>query len=131
MNVTKPDSEERLAEHHALFQKIWKSFLKNAEACYQYGGKIAFEWPTDCAYWKWPMVIDFVRQYQLNTVKLNGCAVGLKSDEGLPMVRRATLRRLRRQSPWTLTGKCPVTQLGHATLNKRTFSPSWGVSLLG
>eukprot|EP00972_Heterocapsa_arctica_P088424 13037894-Heterocapsa_arctica.AAC.1 len=67
MNVTKPGGEERLAEHHVLFQKIWKSFLKVAEACYQYGGKIPFEWPTGCAYWKWPMVIDFVRQYLLNT----------------------------------------------------------------
>eukprot|EP00972_Heterocapsa_arctica_P105079 15482878-Heterocapsa_arctica.AAC.1 len=54
MNILKPGGKEKVAEHHELFRKIWKAFLLVAEECYQWGGKIAFEWPSDCSYWKWP-----------------------------------------------------------------------------
>eukprot|EP00972_Heterocapsa_arctica_P047740 7041901-Heterocapsa_arctica.AAC.1 len=66
------------------------SFLKVAKVCHAHGANIAFEWPSGCEYWRWQKVKDFVNKYQLNKVRIHGCAVGLKTDEGIPMVK-----------PWT------------------------------
>ena len=49
------------------------------------GGKIAIEWPKGCAYWKLEMVNKFVNKYELGTIHCSGCAMGLVSDEGLPI----------------------------------------------
>eukprot|EP00972_Heterocapsa_arctica_P073548 10861972-Heterocapsa_arctica.AAC.1 len=66
INKMKPGGEENLREHHKLFQDIWAKFLKVAKVCRAHGGKIAFEWPTGCEYWRWQVIKDFVNKYQLN-----------------------------------------------------------------
>eukprot|EP00972_Heterocapsa_arctica_P093563 13801359-Heterocapsa_arctica.AAC.1 len=48
--------KERVEAHVALFHQIWGSFnslfKRVAIECLNYGGKIAMEWPTGCAYWR-------------------------------------------------------------------------------
>eukprot|EP00972_Heterocapsa_arctica_P087538 12908588-Heterocapsa_arctica.AAC.1 len=59
-----------------------------ATVCHAHGGKIAIEWPATCAYWHWQSTVNFVAKYTLNTVKLHGCAVGLKDENAFPCLSR-------------------------------------------
>ena len=53
---------------------------------------MCIEWPTACAYWKWDCVEKLVEMLGLKTVRVHGCALGLKSVvNGKPI-----------KKPWTL-----------------------------
>eukprot|EP00972_Heterocapsa_arctica_P052497 7722218-Heterocapsa_arctica.AAC.1 len=68
-------------EHRGLFHAIWSSWLRGAKVCNAHGGNIAIEWPSGCEYWRWQNTTNFINKYQLNTVKIIGCAVGLRTDK--------------------------------------------------
>eukprot|EP00972_Heterocapsa_arctica_P004099 608461-Heterocapsa_arctica.AAC.1 len=96
LDRTKPGGEEKLMKHRQLFQGIWSAFTKVAKVCDAHGGKIAIEWPSGCAYWKWAPITNFINKYQLNLVKVTGRALGLKTEKGVPMIK-----------PWTLATNGP------------------------
>ena len=50
------------------------------------GGHIAIEWPASCAYWGWDDVRDFIDKHGLSVVRIDGCALGVKSPRtGIPI----------------------------------------------
>ena len=60
-------------------------------------GHIAVEWPTGCDYWNYHIVIKFFDEIQLEKIKFDGCALGLRSDNNDPI-----------RKPWTV-----ATNNGH------------------
>ena len=62
-----------------------------ARECQKNGGKIAVEWPKGCQYWRMNQVNEFINELKLAKVNIDGCALGLKVDKGVPMLK-----------PWTI-----------------------------
>eukprot|EP00972_Heterocapsa_arctica_P092049 13576413-Heterocapsa_arctica.AAC.1 len=87
INRVKDGGEEKLQETPKVFHDIWSSFLNVAKVCHAHGGKIAIGWLTGCEYWEWQTTTNFIHKYQLNTVHITGCAVGLKTEEGIPILK--------------------------------------------
>jgi hypothetical protein len=86
INARRPGGRERMTRHYDLFRRIWKSFVRVAEQVLSNGGHIAFEWPNNCAYWRWDCVQAFVRKHNLHSAVFHGCALGLVSrKEGIPI----------------------------------------------
>jgi hypothetical protein len=73
--------------HYTLFKSIWVAFVSLAERVLKRGGCIAIEWPANCAYWRWECVVDFVDSHNLRTVRFDGCALGIKSRDGNPILK--------------------------------------------
>eukprot|EP00972_Heterocapsa_arctica_P102784 15150062-Heterocapsa_arctica.AAC.1 len=53
--------------------------------------RVAIEWPTGCAYWHYPKVLELQETFQLQRAQGNGCAMGLINDNGVPI-----------RKPWTI-----------------------------
>jgi hypothetical protein len=51
------------------------------------GGTISFEWPRYCSLWREPAVQTFIKDFQLYKVDFDGCAVGLVSTKGEPLLK--------------------------------------------
>jgi hypothetical protein len=51
------------------------------------GGTISFEWPRACTLWQEPEVKAFITEFQLKKVDFDGCAVGLVSTSGEPLLK--------------------------------------------
>ena len=56
----------------------------------------AFEWPTKRAYFRKKKVQDLFAELGMLPVKFHGCAVGLVSSKGEPILK-----------PWTIYTNCP------------------------
>ena len=94
MNLNKryPGGAAKLRIHLRVFKKIWSCFAKCAITLKSLGGHVCIQWPTACAYWKWDCVEKLVEMLGLKTVRVHGCALGLKSVvNGKPI-----------KKPWTL-----------------------------
>ena len=97
MASLRPGGESRVRQHYALIRKIWKLFAVVAERVIEAGGSVAIEWPQNCAYWKWPCVVELCERLGLQKVLFHGCAVGLKSpSKGLPI-----------RKPWRVQSNMP------------------------
>ena len=77
--------------HRLEWKRIWTNFEKVAHECHRQGGTVAIEWPTQCDYWRESCVKRLIEDLKLDKVQIDGCAVGLKSKEGLPI-----------RKPWTI-----------------------------
>ena len=66
------------------------------------GGDVAMEWPNGCEYWKWPEVVSFLKEVGMESVRVDGCSLGLTSRvTGLPIL-----------NPWRIASTSPVFLLG-------------------
>ena len=45
---------------------------------------MCFEWPRGCSGWSIPELVKFIKKYDLFVAEPDGCAFGLKDDEGNP-----------------------------------------------
>ena len=70
------------------------------------GGKIAFEWPTECELWKDKQVIEMLGALTLLEVRFHGCTLGLVGRDGGPI-----------KKPWTICTDC--AQIRDAFLEMR------------
>ena len=82
-----PEIFEKIKEHERLFNKIWTSFRIVAKECRKHGGRIAIEWPKGCEYWRTKHVKQYIHDLKLNKVHINGCALGLTDNEGIPILK--------------------------------------------
>ena len=80
-----------MKEHKRLFKKIWTAFTIVGRECQSHGGKIAIEWPQGCEYWRMKTVDKFLNDLQLRKVRIDGCALGLTDEKGIPI-----------RKPWTI-----------------------------
>ncbi|WP_288992781.1 hypothetical protein, partial [uncultured Marinobacter sp.] len=58
-----------------------------ATAVHDGGGTISFEWPRHCSLWQEQAVRDFIVDFQFLKVDFDGCAVGLVSTAGEPLLK--------------------------------------------
>ena len=88
--------QKRMLKHKKLFDALFANVLKLCESVRENGGNIVLEWPDGNDYWKKPEVIAFIRKFNLEAVSFHGCALGLKSLAGIPMLK-----------PWKIVTDCP------------------------
>ena len=86
-NSKKPGGPERIKEHKRSFSKIRASFKIVAKGCHKHGGRIAIEWPKGCEYWRTKHVEQYIRFLMLSKVHINGCALGLLDNGGIPILK--------------------------------------------
>ena len=48
-----------------ISQGLWRNLEPLVDKVHKSGGKIAFEWPEMCKYWKWQPVKDLIQRYNL------------------------------------------------------------------
>ena len=77
----------RIDDHWVVYRKLWSSFVTVAEAVRARGGHIAIEWPHRCDYWRDRRVVNYLRRHPMFETNFNGCAYGLKSQNGLPICK--------------------------------------------
>eukprot|EP00972_Heterocapsa_arctica_P083368 12285099-Heterocapsa_arctica.AAC.1 len=63
------------------------TFIRLAKAVLAKGGSVSFEWPRYCDGWRQPGVIKMVTGLKLTFVDIDGCSVGVKSKEGVPIYK--------------------------------------------
>ena len=73
--------EARMKAHWDLFVALHKSFMRLAEKVEEANGKIVFEWPRKNALWSQPQVQHMIQKHELRPVQVDGCMLGLKSEE--------------------------------------------------
>ena len=112
INRRKPGGMKRLRYHRLEWKRIWTNFEKVAHECHRQGGTVAIEWPTQCDYWRESCVKRLIEDLKLDKVQIDGCAVGLKSKEGLP-IRKPWTIATNHDTLWkVLNGhKCPGKEL--------------------
>ncbi len=93
-----PNFENKLAIHKEKFHKLWNNFEILARTVIANGGKIAIEWPTSCAYWSYHTVQRFIKNINLDSVTLHGCALGLTTSRQPKSGKPA----LPINKPWTI-----------------------------
>eukprot|EP00972_Heterocapsa_arctica_P066783 9854580-Heterocapsa_arctica.AAC.1 len=62
-------------EYVATFTRLAKIVLSK-------GGSVSFEWPRGCDGWDQPAVRQMVQELKLDFVDIDGCAVGVVSQDG-------------------------------------------------
>ena len=76
---------EKLDKHIKDWHKIWIAFKAVARESIKHNGHIAVEWPSGCDYWRYHIVQEFFAELQLEKIKFDGCALGLRSDSNDPI----------------------------------------------
>ena len=67
-------------------KKSFKSFTQRAELVLSLGGTVTFEWPRFNSGWNRPDVRRFFEQHpEFKPVEFDGCAVGLRSKNNVPV----------------------------------------------
>jgi hypothetical protein len=69
-------------------KKIRRNFARVAEAIHEKGGRIAYEWPRHASGWKLPELLKLISDFDLYTVDCDGCAFGMQSDHGEPLLKQ-------------------------------------------
>ena len=85
LNKKRKSGLVRLRQHHKLFKQLWLSAVEVAHEVRNVGGRVAIEWPRNCAYWRWNCVRKLAKEMGFRFAKFDGCAFGLKDPEGVPM----------------------------------------------
>ena len=90
-----PETRSKIREHRRIFNCLWRAFVKVSEVCIANGGKVAFEWPRNCSYWRLRKAKSFLKRFGMQQYRFDGCMYGLRSiatrTEGLLL-----------QKPWII-----------------------------
>ena len=89
------NARKRIARAKRDFGILIRNFRKVADRVKAQGGKIAFEWPTECELWKDPEVMEMLGDLTLLAVRFHGCALGLVGHNGVL-----------NKKPWTVQTNC-------------------------
>ena len=106
-----PRFAEIMSQHLELFGKLFSNFLILAKEVHRRGnGGIIFEWPTGCALWKDDRIQGLIKRFELDLVKFNGCMLGVRAANGIPIKKPWTLASnvasiIRRFQKYTCDGK--------------------------
>ena len=85
------NNPERIAEHRALFRKLFRSFCNLVKQVKRQNPQIIFELLRTCDYWKEESVMKFVKQNDLHPEYCDGCMAGITNDKGEPIKKQWTL----------------------------------------
>ena len=85
INRHKPGGLKKFDAHIKDWYKIWTAFKVVARECIKHDGHVAVEWPSACDYWRYHIVQEFFEELQLEKIKFDRCALGLRSDHNDPI----------------------------------------------
>jgi hypothetical protein len=71
--------KKRTAALRVQYQALMTNATILARSVRSLGGHILREWPTGCTLWSDPLSVDFDNEFELTSVNIHGCALGLKS----------------------------------------------------
>ena len=87
LRTARPETRERiLSDRHASLEYV-KTFVRLGRATLSRGGSVSFEWPRHCEGWKEEVVQDMMRDLGLEPIDIDGCAVGVRSKSGEPILK--------------------------------------------
>ena len=89
MNIQ--NNPELVAEHRALFKRLFRSFCSLIKLLKRHNPQIIMELPRTCDYWKEESVMKFVKQHGLHPEYCDGCMAGITNDKGEPLKKQWTL----------------------------------------
>jgi len=96
MRKCSPATRARILRERADGIKMIKHALTLARKVRQNGGYVAMEWPRFCSGWARGEVRKLLRDMTLTKANFHGCAVGLESKTGKPLLK-----------PWTVATDSP------------------------
>ena len=91
INMNHDTAKEKVKRHRSIYKRIWSAFVDLVNSMEFAKPLIAIEWPRSCTYWDDKAVDKFVIRNNMTSVKFDGCAVGVKTTDGIPM-----------KKPWTV-----------------------------
>ena len=83
-----PKYFNKLRRRRVKSVSMLKDFIECAELALANGGEVSFEWPRNCAGWLRPELINFIERNQLYTANVDGCACGMTSKKGEPILKQ-------------------------------------------
>ena len=83
----KPETRERTLSDHQVSLEYVKTFGCLGKATLARGGSISFEWPRRCEGWKEEVVTTMMNELKLEPIEIGGCAVGVRSKSGDPILK--------------------------------------------
>ena len=99
LSNAKQETRERiLADQQTSFEYV-KTFGCLGKATIARGGSVSFEWPHHCEEWKEVVVKAMLDEPKLAPVEVDGCAVGVRSKTGEPILK-----------PWRIAVSSPLTR---------------------
>ena len=90
-----PDAEQRTQAEHKRFQRLLRAAELVAQVAMKHGGWTIIGLPRHNRYWNWASVKDVCHKFDLKFSHLDGCAFGLKSSTGDPIMM-----------PWRFATNC-------------------------
>ena len=89
-----------MARHRLLFTKLSKNAVIVMDRTLEAGGIVVIEWPASCTYWRLRAVKAFIKRYNVQFVRIDGCAFGMRSSTGALVLK-----------PWALcTSSAAIVQ---------------------
>ena len=88
-----PSARDKILKHVRELDRLWKS-LKSFLQLLGCDFHIALEWPHKCRYWKLRKVNLILNEHKMTCYHFDGCALGMKNDEGGPLQKPWTMARL-------------------------------------
>ena len=79
---------KKLKQRRKKAAAMLRSFIALADLALDYGGEISFEWPRHCLGWLRPEMLRFIERYDLFSVAVDGCAVGMQNSAGEPLLKQ-------------------------------------------
>ncbi len=80
--------KERLEKRRTHSRKMLENFIRAAEIVLsKKHGTVSFEWPRHCSGWELPELTAFIQKHNLTEACMDGCAMGLTNNDGVPMLK--------------------------------------------
>jgi hypothetical protein len=93
---TRAKFEAKLEEHYRLFTRLMWGLTTLLKAVRRVGGDYVHEWGAYNPLWKDPLTLALIELMSLTRVYFDGCAVGLVTDDGVPI-----------RKPWSFATTIP------------------------
>ena len=81
------ETRDRISAERATSLAYVRTFERLGRATLARGGSVSFEWPRHCDGWKEETVETMLRVLKLVPVEVDGCAVGVASEAGEPILK--------------------------------------------
>ena len=79
---------ESLRARREESRQMIRRFLRLAEVIVANGGEVSFEWPQHCTGWLQSELLDFITRFNLYSVVVHGCALGMTNVAGEPILKK-------------------------------------------
>ena len=94
INMNHDTAREKVKRHRPMYKRIrkWSACVSLANSSLEFAKPLfSIAWTRSCIYWNDKAVDKFVIRFNITPVKFDGCAVGVKTTDGISM-----------KKPWTV-----------------------------